>query len=293
MLAVSIAWAGCLGTEGERMEQAEELEACRGDASDAEVLENIRITEEYALGLAADLEWSWTPVLFALDFLILWAQTVHGVLGASPVGWSYDDGVYRYGSPNAAIEMTAYTSEGGIQLTDNILVLESYLVGAVITVDSETDVVTIDYEQPGPLVELLGFGPTPPDPIVLDPAERDAVVDRLAAAIALEPEYIAYGYTRTTLIDYHVAAPRETIAELGLEDFVLDLEIVAVNASRDPVDQGEQRLLTEEWEVYRRGNEVGGYTTFTVDGGYFPYRGRVEFDDVGVLVLPERSLSCR
>jgi hypothetical protein len=37
---------------------------------------------------------------------------------------------------------------------------------------------------------------------------------------------------------------------------------------------------------------VTGYTTFTVSGGYFPYGGRIDFEDVPGLVIAERALYC-
>ena len=291
---VCLASAACLGSESEREEQAGELAECRGGASDEEVQENILITEEYALGLAADLEHSWTPVLFALDFLILWGQTVRGIGGDGPAGWTYDPdtGTYRYGSETAAIELRVFLTEdleygpAGTQVTVDILSLDSLLEGAVVTADGDS--VRITFDAPGPLVELLGLGSAPDSPITLDAAGRDAVLDRLGT-LALDPEFIAYGVTRSTLLDYHVTAPRHTIAELAADDITLDLQLVAVNASRE---EPSQTLTTDTWQVERTAPAVSGYTTFSVSGGHFPYRGRVDFTDVPLTVIPTRTLSC-
>ena len=296
VVCLASAGTGCLGSEAEREEQAGELAECRGGASDEQVQDNILITEEYALGLAADLEHAWTPVLFALDFMLLWGQTIHGLAAGTPIGWSHDadTGTYRYGSNTAAIEMRVLLTDdlaygpAGTPVTEDVLSLDSFLSGAVVTADSETDTVTITYEQPGPLVALLGLGAAPGNPLVLDAEQRQAVLDRLAT-LALEPEFIAYGVTQSTLLDYHVIAAAQTISALAEEEAVLDLELVAVNASRqDP----SQRLTTDSWQVERTAQRVSGYTTFTVAGGYFPYKGRVDFTDVPLTVLPERSLEC-
>lgn len=285
---------GCLGSESERMDRAEELAECRGGASDDEVQENILISEEYALGLAADLEHSWAPVLYALDFSFLWAQTLSGAVGEPPVGWTFADGTYHYGSNAAAIEMRASLTQdleygpAGTLVAENILVLDSYLANAVVVFDDSTNVTTIAYDQPGPLVELLGLGAAPPNPITLDEAQRASVVESLSS-LALEPDFIAYGITRSTLVDYHVASPPRAISALSTGNEVFDLELVAVNASRDVLDQ---TLSTVEWAVVREGNKVKGYTTFSTSGGHFSFRGRVDFTDVPLTVIAERTLAC-
>ena len=47
-----------------------------------------------------------------------------------------------------------------------------------------------------------------------------------------------------------------------------------------------------EWDVVTRGMAVGGHTTFTVGGGYFPFRGRIEFKEGPLTIVAERDLSC-
>jgi hypothetical protein len=238
-LALILTAAGCdmLGSDSEKQEQAAQLADCRGDATDAELQENILITEEYALGVAADLNYSWQPVLFALDFVLLWGQTLGAVPSTEPVGWTFVDGIYRYGSDTAAIEMRVFLSEAlgygpaGIQVTEDVLDLDSYLAGAVVEADTDAGTVTITFDSPGPLAELLGLGAAPTSPLTLDEIDREQAVASLST-LALETDYVAYGVTQSTQVDYHAVSPRTTIASMA-QDGPFQVEIVAVNASRD------------------------------------------------------------
>lgn len=294
-LALLAAAAGCdgLGSDKEKQQQAEQLAACRGDTTDAELQENILISEEYGRAMAADLYYSWHPVLFALDFTLLWAQTLGAIPSTEPVGWTFDGetGTYRYGSDTAAIEMQVFLTEeigygpAGTQVMEDILDVDSYLVNAAFELDG--DAVTVTFDEPGPLVELLGQGANPESPLVLDQAAQDAAVDQLST-LALETDYVAYGVNMSITVDYHAVSPPTTIASL-VEDGPMPVDIVEANATRDLDDQ---RLSTVVWDVERRGTGVDGYTTFTVSGGYFPFGGRVDFYDVVGVVYAERELYC-
>lgn len=280
----ALAGLGCLGTEAEVRDQVDRLADCRGSATDAEVSEAILITEEYALGLAADLEISWFVVIFTVDFTVLWAQTLVGAPLGAPPDWSYADGVYHYGGPTAAIELRLYDPDGA-QVIENVFDLDSYLVNAQITHDDQADTTTIGFDAPGPLVERLGLGPTPANPLVLDAAGREQLLDALGA-MSVEPDYIAFAITRSTTLDYHARGERQTIAALASEGVDLRLELVAINASREATGQ---TLTTDELVITSRVEGSRGHTTFEVTGGLFDYVGRVDFD---VALAPERQLDC-
>lgn len=294
-LALGLAATGCdmLGTDSEKQEQAEQLAACRGDATDAEVQENILITEEYAGGVSADLALSWQPVLFALDFALLWAQTLGAIPSSEPVGWTYEGGTYRYGSDTAAIEMRVFLSEDleygpqGTQVLENILDVDSYLVNAAFEADTDAGTVTITFDQPGPLVELLGLGAAPTSPLTLGQLDQQHAVESLGT-LALEVDYIAYGVTKSILVDYHAISPATPMATLIAEG-PLPVEVVEVGAYREALDQ---TLTTITWDVTRQGGVITGYTTFEVSGGYFPYGGRIDFDGIHLAVIPDRELYC-
>ena len=285
---------GCVGSEAERQQQSRALEACRGDASNAEVADNILISEEYARSLETSLTITWLPTLFVIDFVALYAQTIVGAVTGHPTGWTFDAGVYRNVGVTATIELRVTTTEAsgygpaGTAVIDDIFALESYLEGAMVTPNQDGSV-TIAYAEPGPLVELWGLGPTPPNPLTLTPAEQDAIIENLST-LAIGPDYIAMGVTEHLLWDFHWTSEPETFQAISQGDVPIDIELVAVNATRDDTSQ---RLTTETWAVDQHGGDVGGYTTFTVDGGAFPFRGRIDFTSVPFgLVVAERDLDC-
>jgi hypothetical protein len=283
-----------LGTEYEKQEQREQLEECSNGASKQDVDDNILITQEYAGSLASSLQLSWLPTLFALDFLLLYGQTISGAVTGNPVDWSFDAGVYSHAGTTAAIEMRVLLTEdsgygpAGTQVTEDIFELESYLEGATVT-PNEDGSVTIDYVQPGPAVELLGLGAEPPNPLTLTAEEREIIIDNLST-LALEPDYVSYGVTPLLTWDMHWVSPPETIASIANGDLPIDIELVEVNAQRE--DTG-QALSTDVWDVNQRSGDVGGFTTFTVSGGSFPFGGRIEFTSTPfTIVLAERELDC-
>jgi hypothetical protein len=285
---------GCLGTEAEKKAQGERLEECWDGASEQEVQDNILITQEYAGSLATSLQLSWLPTLFAIDFLLLCGETLAGGVSGSPPDWSFDAGVYRYGGQAAAVELQVLLGEDspvgppGTPVAENIFLLDSYLEGATV-VPNQDGSVTIDFMQPGPLVELLGLGVDPPNPLTLTTAEREIIVENLST-LAIEPDYVSYGVTPLLAWDLHWVSPPETIASIAAGNFPIDIQLVEVSATRDDLGQ---TLTTNVWNVDQRFGDVGGYTTFTVSGGHFPYRGRIDFSSTPfILVLAERTLDC-
>jgi hypothetical protein len=275
--------AGCLGTDAETQDQIDRLADCRGDATDAEVEDAILITEEYALGLAADIEISWHQVIFAYDFTVLWAQTVLGAAAGMPLGWTLEDGVWHYQGATAAIDLRVY-DPAGEPVSEDIWSIDSYLVGATFSHDDQTDLTTVEFEATGPLVDLLGLGPAPESPLVLDAAGRQQIADAIGA-MSVDADFIAYALTESTTLDYHARSARQTMTELATA-VDLRLELVAVNATRDDLGQ---TLTTEQWDVHRRVNGSRGHTTFAVTGGPLDFRGRVDFD---IALAPTRELDC-
>ncbi|KYF54947.1 hypothetical protein BE08_15530 [Sorangium cellulosum] len=292
MLCCALAM-GCVGTEWERREQAESLEDCWDGVSEEDIQDNILITEEYARALEASLTISWLPVLFAIDFSFAVMESFSNAPGTT--SWTFDAGVYRHEATTdagvyrheattAAVELRAFAPSGE-PLTHNIFELESYLVGATVT--REGDVVSIAYDEPGPLVEHLGFGPTPDNPLVIGSGEVDSMQASLGR-IEVEPTAVAFAVTPELDWDFRMRSGRTSLASLQLGE-LLTWEIIEVNARREALDQ---TLTTEAWEVHSSATKVGGYTTFTVTGGLFPYRGRIDFIEVPFVVRAERELEC-
>lgn len=287
--------SGCVGTEAEREEQGERLQDCWDGASEQDVQDNILITEEYARSLESSLTIAWLPTLFAVDFLLLYAETIIGVVTGHPEGWTFEEGVYRHAGTSAAIELRVSTTQesgfgpAGTPVTDDIFLLESYLVGATVTPNQSDGSVSISYDQPGPLIELWGLGPMPPNPLTLTAAERDTILDNMST-LAITPDYIAYGVTTHLVWDFHWVSPPETLGAIANGDLPIDIELVAVNAAREDLGQ---TLATDVWAVSQQNGDVGGHTTFHVTGGHFGYQGRIDFTSTPfAVVLAKRDLDC-
>lgn len=294
-LSVCLASQGCVGTEGERASQRDRLEACSAGVSSADVADNILITEEYAKALESSLTMGWLPVLFTLDFLILAGETMRGAAMGAPPDWSHEQGGYVYRGVTAAIELRIFTTEdsgygsAGTQVTEDLFDLGSYFEDATATENVDGSV-TITYSQPGPAVELLGLGPAPDNPLTLTAAERNTIVEQLSS-LAIEPDYVALGVTEHLDWRFHWVSQRETIADIGMGNVPVGLDLVQVDATRDDLSQS---LTTEVWDVEQRAGCVGGYTTFEVEGGHFPYVGRIDFDGIPFnFVYADRELDCR
>lgn len=286
---------GCLGSPQEKKEQASQLAECSGDSTDAEVQDNILITEEFAGSLATSMQLAWLPVLFTVDFAVLLGQTIGGLVGGTPVGWVFDNGTYTLDKDTGTIVLTVSTTvdsgygPSGTVVSEDVFALSSYFVGAAIETDSETNAVTITYESPGPLIELLGLGPAPASPLTLSEAEQQTVVDSLST-LAIEPVYVSKGVTPHLTWELEWTSPKATVAEIAAGEIPIDLELVGVQAAREDL---EQTLDTEEWQIQQRNGDVDGYTTFTVKGGYFDYRGRVDLSsEAFTLVIADRELDC-
>lgn len=282
-----LAFAGC----NKKLAEIDpgDLQDCRNGASAEEAQENVTIAREYALAVAQDVQLSWSPVLYCLDFMFLWAQVLGVLPSEKPVGWTFQDGAYVFGSDTAEIRLTAFRSDdpAAEPITDDILDLESYLKGAKIVVDADTGDTVITFDAAGPLVDLLGLGPAPTSPITLD-AQALGDVKASLGKIAIETDYVSYGVAQSIVVDYHTVSPRSSIASIAAEG-PLPVDLVAVNASRESTGQ---ELTTSEWNVVRNGQRVEGYTTFSVSGADFPFTGKLDFADAKGLVYATLSLDC-
>ncbi|MEM7152450.1 MAG: hypothetical protein AAF799_06375 [Myxococcota bacterium] len=99
-----------------------------------------------------------------------------------PAHLTYEgEGRYRFAAPRSTTDIEVYLTENfqfggpGDRITHNLFVMSSYLLDpqpSLLEPDEENPAsLSIEYAGPGPLVELLGYGPNPPNPLVLTTAE--------------------------------------------------------------------------------------------------------------------------
>ncbi|MEM7153422.1 MAG: hypothetical protein AAF799_11310 [Myxococcota bacterium] len=177
----------------------------------------------------------------------------------------------------------------GELITDNLFVMSSYLRSPQTTVDVSNfpEVrIEISHDGPGPLVELLGLGAEPPNPIVVG---NSTLNEAQANLRDIEVESIIFFTDRpgSSTIEYSVDSPR-MLAQSFLTGSPMALNMVNASGTGIPLDQ---ELTVDVWGIeYDDGvGALNGNIDFTVRGGPFDYVSRFFYDGSG---WPEISFAC-
>ena len=177
----------------------------------------------------------------------------------------------------------------GELITENLFVMSSYLRSPQATVDVSNfpEVrVEISHDGPGPLVELLGLGAEPPNPIVVGNSTFNEAQANLRD---IEVETVIFFTDRpgSSTIEYAVDSPR-MLADSFLTGSPMQLEMVNASGAGTTLDQ---ELTVDLWGVeYSDGvGALDGNIDFTVRGGPFDYVSRFFYDGTGWPVI---SVAC-
>jgi len=269
-----------------------ELAACRGEATDAEVIDTVAITGAYRDSLHE-------MVVCGGLAVSLCAAIVEGVIeaiqnasdDATPPAWSYDAGVYRTAGNGVEMEARFFyaqdfaVGQAGEQVQHNLFLVDSYLVDAKLVIDLFTGEAEIRYDEPGPLVELLGYGADPANPLPVTFADLADIQDRLRA-LELESVIVFDDERPTGTIRYHLATPRQSAGAL-LDGAGLRFDLQQADGERAALDQ---LLVVDSWNVEYNGySALQGDVAFHVDGRHFPFAGTMRWEGKE---FPERSLTC-
>lgn len=204
-------------------------------------------------------------------------------VNALPPEFSYQgDGLYRTGDASTDMGLgfvfgADYEVGGrGELITENLFVLDSYLVNAQATADATG--VTITYDAPGPLVELLGLGASPQNPLVLTSADALTISTELNK-IKVRGTVRVDDDREGTDVAYDVDLSPSPIVNLLLPFGQLDFDVVDASASRGALSQ---QLDVSSWGVhYTDGLGLEGTVAFAVGGGEFDYVGALEYTSGG------------
>jgi hypothetical protein len=274
------------------VEEFAALASCRGNASDEEVAETIAITTAYSESLHE-------MVVCGGLAVSLCAAIVEGIIeamqeredDATPDAWSFDEGVYRTAGNGVQMEALFFYADdfevgaAGEQVPYNLFLVDTYLVGAVLVLDVSSGETEIRYDEPGPLVELLGFGANPPNPLPVTFDDIDDIQDRLAA-LEFESIIVFDDEREQGTIRYHLATPRQSAGAL-LDGSALRFVLEEADGERAVLDQ---TLAVGDWNVtYTDGRALDGEVHFHVDGRHFPFAGVMSWSGTQ---YPDRSLSC-
>jgi hypothetical protein len=163
---------GCFGSGGSGDDHAA-LRECSGDATPDEIDDNVVISSEYGESLHEMVACG------GLD-VALCNGVIEGIIDAiidqrpdaTPDGWTWQgDGSYGTMAENARMETRFYVTHdfsfaaAGERVPHDVFLIDNYLVNAAVSVDFTTGRTDIVYDSVGPLVELLGQGSNPPNPL--------------------------------------------------------------------------------------------------------------------------------
>lgn len=147
--------------------------------------------------------------------------------------------------------------------------------------------IEICYGDVGPLVELLGFGASPPNPLVIGLNDTGRLTNgvrglHVQSVISLHDE------SGSSVITYDIESPRALVSAL-LTGNTLDLNAVAASGTRDALSQV---LTVDTWDVtYVDGvGELDGEISFDVAGDNFPFHASLVYPQSN---QPDVTISCQ
>jgi len=186
---------------------------------------------------------------------------------------------YRFGE-------TYQAGAAGDPIRSSLFSTESYLLGA--TVDIGSWKATVSYSAPGPLVELLGMGPTPPNPFTLGLFESGDEIEKQHQQWRLDVDEQLPGAIRVRL------SAEVTADHLAIADDQVPITLKQASAS----DGTGRALQITDWELcfdedlafqMSLDAPLFGAIDFAVKGGALAHRGRWVS---GSTATPELVLSC-
>lgn len=270
------------------------LDACTTGISDDVVMRSLEIVEDFRTSAREMVVCGGLFVTLVNSIL----DTIQRTLG-KPVknAFTYDgNGNYHAGPQDVgqtSMDVTvrlgadyAFGKKGDIVPAD-LTAASSYLVGAAVSLDSARMALSLKYRSTGPLVELLGFGSTPPNPLVVTRADAPRVQTELKKLV-IDGTVRVVDTQGATKVSYEMKMPAKTVAEIAA--VAKTGMIGAGDASR--ADLG-QRLEVKTWEVsYIESGAKGldGTIEFTVSGGAVSVVGRFLYMNS---IEPRIELTCQ
>jgi len=285
--------AGAAGAAGAPVSLEDQVSECSGSLADSEVAGNLE--------LVGSLDQSVHELVACGGITVrVVGVLVQGVIemivdnddDITPDGLVYEgDGTYRSAAsdPNQDTDMLlkfSDTSSGeAVPIPDDVFLASTYLVGAraetVLEVDEDnpldsTAYLEIEFDAVGPQVELLGFGPEPPNPIRIESSDLDELSLDLDDVV-LATEVTVVDERRDATVNYDVETGPDQVLDI-FDGSRLDYRILDVNGSNEV--QGQELTLAENgWQIeFGGGNTLIGSIEFSVQGGDFDYDGTFTYD---------------
>lgn len=261
------------------------LDDCRGGASDEEVADQTAIVGEFQasmheLVICGGLTFRISAaVIEALVTLIVEQAT-----SAMPEEFTYMGvGIYRTGDPATGTDMGLSFAYGddyavgkqGEIIAHDLFVLESYLVGATVEVDGGAQVIRVGYTSPGPLVELIGLGADPPNPIEIGLLDVDDLTRELRK-LQIAGTVVVDDARPVATVAYDVdVGPSPVQSLIGLGE---PLAYALTDAGAQRSTPAQTLDVTQFALTYSdSARQLDGFVRFTVRGGLFDFDGALNY----------------
>ena len=305
-LVLPLATSGCIFGSGFSDDERshEELRSCWNGASEEEVVDNVQLSFDYGQSLHEMVACGGLAVAVCTALVSGIVSAIQqGTNDATPDGWTFEDGIYRTevrdGGQTTTMTMQFFAGKDyafaaqGEPILEDIFLIDNYLVGALVTVDLGAGTATLTYDEVGPLVGLLGFGPMPENPKQLSLNDLDAV-GRSLGALEFVSEVMVVDEQNNSVVDYTTRTGQLSANDL-LDGVPLVFDIINADGARDDLGQ---TLTVDSWTIdYNSaggllglgGGTLNGTSAYRVEGGHFDYRGTITFEDS---TEGETELSC-
>jgi hypothetical protein len=252
------------------------ISVCLEDLNEQEAKDNGQIVEDYnnsihELIACGNITNKITNAFIDLVFQILTGDATSSL----PNGVSYvGEGVYRTQTSNVAMDIYFINSQsnsiGGKDevIKYNLFNPENYLINS--NVIDEGNAYKITFESTGPLVELLGFGAQPSNPIIFKKEiESISKLNSKLGVLRVASNIIIDDKVNNSVVTYEVIlAENTTIGQVLTSTFKYD--VIDANVRREDIDQD---LFTIKWELAFSSGGLTGTVEFNVIGGHHDFIG--------------------
>jgi hypothetical protein len=256
----------------------EQLAACVGTTSQAELDNNLR-TASYFEDSAHEM-----VVCGGISFAFIQVIVDMGInLVTDPSSTPtevipFQDGVYKsstsgYKEVKMDVELFAGSdysfAKQGERIPFNVQDASNYLVGGKVTVDLVKQTASVSYQSAGPLIELLGFGANPPNPLAVSLSDLKKLSSEFGKVTMASTVYVN-DEKGTSTFTYALTTPKQPVSSIfNAGRFTYQMDSVSGTRS-----DNKQSMKSSTWDIAYEDSVHGLDGTMAMDftGGVFPYR---------------------
>lgn len=275
------------------------IEACATGKSAAEINDTLAIASAFKQSCHEMIVCGGLSASFSTSLINVLINSASGD-PTQPSGFIFDgQGTYAAGTQMViSLHLGADTSFGkkGDVITFDVFDINNYFTGAVIKATASIDTsgntktsIGIEFQNPGPGVELLGLGPSPKSPLTVDFDAIAAAVGKIQMTNIVTVDDTQGDEATASHIVYKLNSPPVEIGSI-FNGGSLPMELVETSGSR--TSTGQTITVTDWAMIYQSGSSgtMDGSIHFDVKGGgAFPYSATFTYPH---RKAPDVSLAC-